>query len=91
MKYLNSSVTSGCFWTAVLLSVQCPHLQLSLRVHLQNTMSSLSLGSVCLCSAVGAVAELSVLCDLQFGGVCGRDAVARLHAVALLQLGQSTH
>lgn len=52
---------------------------------------SLSFGSVCLYSAVGAVAELSVLCDLQFGGVCGRDAVTCLHAVALLQLGQSTH
>lgn len=41
--------------------------------------------------AVAAVPELSVLRDLQFGGVGGGDAVAGLHAVALLQLGQSAH
>lgn len=43
-------------------------------------------GSGGLCLAVGAVAKLPVLCDLQLGGVGGRDAVPRLHAVALLQL-----
>ena len=41
--------------------------------------------------AVAAVAELPVLGDLQLGGVGGRDAVARLHAVALLQLRQRRH
>lgn len=41
--------------------------------------------------AVAAVAELAVLRDLQFAGVGGRDAVARLHAVAFLQLRQSAH
>lgn len=41
--------------------------------------------------AVAAVAELAVLCDLQFAWVGGRDAVARLHAVAFLQLRQSAH
>lgn len=40
---------------------------------------------------VAAVAELAVLGDLQFAGVGGRDAVARLHAVAFLQLRQSAH
>lgn len=40
---------------------------------------------------VAAVPELSVLGDLQFGGVGGRDAVAGLHAVALLQLRQGAH
>lgn len=42
-------------------------------------------------SAVGGVAKLSVLSDLQLGGVGGWDAVASLHAVALLQLRQSGH
>lgn len=41
--------------------------------------------------AVAAVPELSVLSDLQLGGVGGGDAVATLHAVALLQLGQGAH
>lgn len=41
--------------------------------------------------AVAAVPELSVFSDLQFGGVGGGDAVAGLHAVALLQLGQGAH
>lgn len=44
-----------------------------------------------LCLAIAAVPELSVLSYLQFGGVGGGDAVAGLHAVALLQLGQSAH
>lgn len=41
--------------------------------------------------AVAAVSELSVFRYLQFGGVGGGDAVAGLHAVALLQLGQGAH
>lgn len=41
--------------------------------------------------AVAAVPELPVFSDLQLGGVGGGDAVAGLHAVALLQLGQSAH
>lgn len=43
------------------------------------------------CLAIAAVPELSVFSDLQFGGVGGGDAVAGLHAVALLQLGQGAH
>lgn len=41
--------------------------------------------------AVAAVPELSVFSDLEFAGVGGGDAVAGLHAVSLLQLGQSAH
>lgn len=41
--------------------------------------------------AVAAVSEFSVFGDLQFGWVGGRDAVPRLHAVAILQLRQSAH
>lgn len=41
--------------------------------------------------AVAAVSELSVFSYLQFGGVGGGDAVAGLHAVALLQLGEGAH
>lgn len=63
----------------------------SLSVHLQNIRTLarvLSLRSVGggFRSAVGAVAKLAVFCDLQLGGVGGRDAVPRLHAVALFQL-----
>lgn len=41
--------------------------------------------------AVAAVPKFSVFRDLQFGGVGGGDAVARLHVVALLQLAESAH
>lgn len=42
-------------------------------------------------SAVAAVPKLSVLGDLQLGGVGGGDAVAGLHAVTLLQLAERAH
>lgn len=67
MKYLNSSVTSGCFWTAVLLSVQCPHLRFSLRVHLQNIMSSLSLSLLVLCVCTQ---QLELLRNSPFSVIC---------------------
>lgn len=41
--------------------------------------------------AIAAVPKLSIFSNLQFGGVGGGDAVPGLHAVALLQLRQSTH
>lgn len=42
--------------------------------------------------STAAVLELSVLCDGELGGVCGRQAVAQVvHAVALLHLGEGTH
>lgn len=43
-------------------------------------------------SAVAGAAELSILCDLQGGGVARRQAVPLgRHSVALLQLGQRRH
>ena len=69
------------------------------RMHVLSTSSHLILctrthaGTRALAGrlTVAAVPELSVLRDLQFGGVGGRDAVAGLHAVALLQLRQGAH
>lgn len=60
--------------------------------HLSPSPSVIELGEALSPSlAVAAVPELSVLRDLELGGVGGGDAVAGLHAVALLQLGQSAH
>lgn len=74
-------------------SVSSPALFLSVftyRISAHLLVSSVFIPSLCgsgaLRSAVGAVAKLPVLCDLQLGGVGGGDAVPRLHAVALLQL-----
>lgn len=57
--------------------------------HLSPSPSVIELGEALSPSlAVAAVPELSVLRDLELGG---GDAVTGLHAVALLQLGQSAH
>jgi len=48
-------------------------------------------GQMSVCLAVAAVSKFSILSNLQFCGVGGGDAVASLHAVALLQLGEGTH
>ena len=41
--------------------------------------------------SAAAVSEFTILRDGKLGGVGGRDAIADLHAVALLHLGQRAH
>lgn len=60
--------------------------------HLSPSPSVIELGEALSPSlAVAAVPELSVLSDLELGGIGRGYAITGLHAVTLLQLGQGTH